>query len=428
MRTIKCAAIIAACISLLLFGLILLDWIIWIFIAPLLLILFISYIIFQDKEPNIELSREISKQKIFENDTAEITLKLKNKGKTIQLLEIFDKLPDRVEIEKGSNFSITSIKKNEELIIKYELNFPIRGHFQIGPLYLRTRDFFGLFTIEEIIDDDAKITVIPKIEDLKGFGSRSRANPFPGLMKTNYAGSGMEFQGIREYVPGDSYKKINWKAFARWNKVVVNEFEMESTTDVIIILDSRQIENIGTLKHNSLEYSIKAAVSLASYYLKRQNKVGIIIYGKSNGELRWIYPESGIKQLYKIINETIETKAEGDFPLNPVINTAAIHMLPKKSLIILLSSLQADFTIDQAVTKLISKNFNVLVLSPSQIDIEFQLNEYNPYYEIAYKTLKFERKNIISRIRSKGAIVIDWNPAISLSLSLKEVEQYRVKR
>jgi uncharacterized protein (DUF58 family) len=424
---VKCAAIIAACVGLLLFGLFLLDWVIWIFIAPLILILFTSFLLFKNKEPSIELVREISNGKIFENDRAEITLKLKNKGHSIQFLEIFDKLPDRVSIEKGSNFSVTSFKQKEEFTIKYEIGCPVRGHYQIGPLYLRMRDFFGLFTIEKIIDDDAKLTVIPKVEDLKGFGSRSKSNPFPGIMRTNYAGSGMEFHGIRNYTPGDNFKKINWKAFARWNNIMVNEFEIDSTTDVIIILDSREIENIGALKHNSLEYSIKAAVALASHYLKKRDKVGIIIYGKSDGSLKWIYPESGKKQLYKIIKEIVETQPEGEYPLNPVINTASVHMLPRKSLVILISSLQADFTIAQAITKLIANKFNVLVLSPSPLDIEFQLKDYDQYYEIAYKTLKLERKNILSRLRSKGAIVVDWNPALPLSLSLKEVEQYRIK-
>jgi uncharacterized protein (DUF58 family) len=336
-------------------------------------------------------------------------------------------LPNRVKIGKGSNYALTSFKQNEEIIIKYTISCPVRGYYQIGPLHLRLKDYLSLFFKEKIIDDDAKLTVIPRVEDLKGFISRAKANPYPGLMQTNYAGTGMEFHGIRSYTTGDSYKKINWKAFARWNNMMVNEFETESTTDVIIILDSREIENIGTLKHNTLEYNIKAAIALAAHYLKIHDRVGIIIYGKTDGKLRWVYPESGKKQLYKIITEIVETQPEGDIPLNTVINTAVMHMIPRRSLVILISSLQNDQTITEAITQLLARKFKIYVISPSPLDIEYSLHSYDPYFEVAYKTLKFERKNNLSRLRNKGAIVVDWNPSLPLSLSLKEVEQYRIK-
>lgn len=427
MRTKKHSGLIAACLGLLAFGLILLDWVIWVFIASLVLILFISYMLFYPKEINVEIVREISNVKIFENDEAEVTLKIKNKGKTLSFLEIFDLLPDRIKIGKGSNYALVSLRENEEITIKYTVICPIRGHYQIGPLHLRMRDYFSFFVEEKIVDDDAKITVIPRVEEIKGFTTRSKVNPFPGLLKTNYAGSGIEFHSIRRYTPGDSYKKINWKAFARWNNVMVNEFEMESTTDVIIILDSREIENIGTLKHNPLEYNIKAAISLTSYYLKKRDRVGLIIYGQTDSKLKWIYPESGKKQLYKIIKEVVETQPEGDISLSSVVDTATLYMIPQKSLVILISSLQNDSTISEALIKLIARKFRVYVISPSSLDIEYSLQTYDPIFELAYKILKFERKNYLSRLRNTGAVIVDWNPSLPLSLSLKEVEQYRIR-
>ena len=73
--------------------------------------------------------------------------------------------------------------------------------------------------------------------------------------------------------------------------------------------------------------------------MKRRDRVGLIVYGKSEGKLKWIYPESGKKQLFKIIRELVEVQSKGDFLFHGVINIAMTHMLPKQSLIFLISSL-----------------------------------------------------------------------------------------
>ncbi|GAG07030.1 unnamed protein product, partial [marine sediment metagenome] len=217
---------------------------------------------------------------------------LQNKGRSIHFLEIYDLLPDKVTIEKNSNYSILSLKEDEEITIKYEITCPIRGHYLIGPPQFRIRDYLGMFYKEKISDVSSDLTVIPQIEEISAISVKGKVNPYPGIMQTKRSGIGTEFFGIREYIPGDTFKRINWKSFARWNNLMVNEYELESTTDAIIILDARDIQNIGTITKNPLEYGIKAAVAVASHFLKRRDRVGLIVYGKSEGKLKWIYPES----------------------------------------------------------------------------------------------------------------------------------------
>ena len=166
---------------------------------------------------------------------------------------------------------------------------------------------------------------------------------------------------------------------------------------------------------------------MASKFLKQRDRVGLIIYGKSEGKIKWIYPESGKKQLYKMIRELVEVQSEGDFLFHGVINITMTHMLPKKSLIILISSLDQDQTIPKAVENLIARSFNVIVLSPSPIDIEYSLNKEDPYYQVAGRILSFERNVYLSKIRNTGARVVDWNPNIPLAASLKEVERYQTR-
>ena len=137
MRTRKCAAIVSFCLSLIMFAILFLDWIFLAIIIPFLIFLFIGVLTFRDMEWNIEVSHSLSTSRIFESNTVEVNVHLKNNGKEISFLEIFDMLPSAVQVQKNSNYAILHLKSGEELTMSYELKCPLRGQFQIGPLILQ---------------------------------------------------------------------------------------------------------------------------------------------------------------------------------------------------------------------------------------------------------------------------------------------------
>ncbi len=428
MRTSKCGAIIAGCITLIIIGLLLLEWLILIFLLPLVLLLFLAIIMFYGKEIEIEVIRELSNIKIFENDTCTVKLKIKNHGEKIPLLELFDTLPKKVKIIKNSNYALVNLEKKEEITLKYEIRCPSRGRFILGPLLFRVKGFFGMFYKEAMVETNSSLTVIPQIQEIKDIQMKAKPNIYPGIMQVKHAGIGTEFYGIRKYTTGDTIKRINWKAFARFKDLMVNEYELESTTDLILIVDARENQTFGTMRHNALEYSIKAAVSIASHFLKRRDRVGLISYGDPQGQIKWLYPESGKKQLYKIIEELVSIQAYGDFPFNGVVYRSSTHLLPKKSLVVFISSLEEDPSIPNGLEQLIAFNYNVIIISPSTIDLDYSLKTTNRTNKLTHRILNFQRNNLITDLRKTGAKVIDWNPTLPLAASLKEVEKYHTRR
>jgi len=90
--------------------------------------------------------------------------------------------------------------------------------------------------------------------------------------------------------------------------------------------------------------------------------------------------------------------------------------------------LERDQSIPYAIQNLVAQNFNVIVLSPSPIDIEYSLGPGDINYQVADRILSFERSVFISKLRNTGARVVDWNPTMPLAVSLKEVERLQVRR
>ena len=98
-------------------------------------------------------------------------------------------------------------------------------------------------------------------------------------------------------MPGDPFKDINWKAYAKRGKLMVNEKCRDAVADVIVILDSRDLSRIGTVLKNPLEYGAVAAASVCSFFLKRRDSVGLAIYDES---LAFLEQDVGDKQFFKI--------------------------------------------------------------------------------------------------------------------------------
>jgi uncharacterized protein (DUF58 family) len=126
-----------------------------------------------------------------------------------------------------------------------------------------------------------------------------------GAYNSKYRGGGIEFSEVREYVPGDDVKRIDWNVSARHNSLFVKEFVEENELNIYLILDLSASNNIGFMK-SKLDLSFEVAVSLMFLALKNNDKLGLGIF--TNKLEKFIPSKKGKKQLLRIIKELIEYK------------------------------------------------------------------------------------------------------------------------
>ena len=138
--------------------------------------------------------------------------------------------------------------------------------------------------------------------------------------------AGTEFHSIRDYVPNDPFKKINWKVSAKYRKLMVNQHEVEDVFDAMIFVDARELTRTGTMLRNPLEYSIKAAIAMARTMTKRTNRVGLVTY---NNRIRVIGPGIGENHISMIMGVLTGTYSMGNVTLKSAINTATPYMTPR---------------------------------------------------------------------------------------------------
>ena len=287
-----------------------------------------------------------------------------------------------------------------------------RGFYTIGPVSIRMQDTFGMFHKEKEVQVYDDFLVFPKMEDLKDTFVKSKVPKiFTGAVNIRQPGPGSEFYSLRDYYQGDEFRSINWKAYARSGKLMINERERDAVSDIILIVDSRSVAETGPVSRNALVYSTRAAASLAKYFLSRRDSVGLVVYGN---EIVSVDRDTGKKQLYVILTKLAGAMARGEVPLQVVVNRILPH-INKGSPIIVLSNLESDPTIVNALRDVRARDFDVTVLSPSSLEFEFDARRLD---SVGYEVLKTERDVLISELRAMGVFICDWEPDMLLSTAL----------
>ena len=419
MWTRKAALMLTSGISLILIGMMISNF--QLMIAGLTFISFLAINGWVSGHSDLEITRtingtETTMANVYKGDDVIVELTISNNSyRRTQQLEVFDNVPHEMKMRQGINQMRMNLGPGQSARIKYRVRCPLRGHYTLGPVSVRYRNAFNLFANESKVQDRTDITVFPQVREIEEALLRSDVpKMYTGATTLKTPGPGMEFYSLREYLPGDAFRSINWKAFARTGELMVNEKTRDAVTDVFIILDTRDVSRIGTVLKNPLEMGTIAAASVSNYFIRRRDSGALVTYGD---KMDYLPPETGDKQGYKVLSNLAAVRAKGSMPLQAVTNAMSSRM-SRGSPVFIISSLEGDGTTLPAIRNLAGRGHEVIVLSPSSIDLERLVSRIP---RMSYEVLKLERQNRLTAISGYGAKVIDWMPDVELSQALLQV-------
>lgn len=169
-------------------------------------------------------------------------------------------------------------------------------------------DVLGLFDVRAYFPNPVAVKVFPRTADLRSQSLRPRGgalNESVGLHHIRRRGLAGELREIREYMYGDGFKYIAWKATARRRKLMVRDLETEIVVTNQIIIDIGGSMRGGSPGNSKLDYAIDTAAALARVAVDNGDRVGLITYdSRVYSELK---PESGHHHYLKLIDRLVET-------------------------------------------------------------------------------------------------------------------------
>ncbi|HDI75509.1 MAG: hypothetical protein DRJ52_07895 [Thermoprotei archaeon] len=389
------------------------SWYTLLYTIPVLVFLWYSQIT-TPKDLKVSVTRKMRERTLFAGDSTTVRLTVKNLDDKPVNLEVVDTLPLGSRVISGSNKVCTVLRPGEEITVEYSVEFPLRGHYTIGPTRVSTSDPAGIAELELIVENEDYITVFPKFEPIKTVYIRPRyTGVWPGFISTRRSGLGSEFYGVRDYIPGDDLRRINWKVSARRGKLASNEYESENVTDAVVVLDTTGLESLGEYLTPVLEAMVSAAASLAYSLITQGNRVGLLVHGRYKLHVN---PGFGKKQFLRILHYLADVKPGAAMMVDQVVTFMLPYMLRPQAQVIVISPM-LDINILYALRELAGLEYSIIIVSPDP----YSLPAKSKAEEIAFRIMSLERLNKIEKVKEYCA-VIDWK----LTASLEEVlKRYR---
>ena len=415
MRTPFASGLVGASVAFLFVGLAARSWEVVLLALPPLTFLALGTLA-PPPRPQVDAARVLSRDRLSVGAEVEVSVTVRNEGPALDLVELVDLVPPEVRIVRGTNHAVVSLPTDESFVMRYVAKPVLKGEYRIGPLRVRALNPLGLDMEDAVTAPETTLAVAPAIESLaKARIGPRRTRPWFGHVTSRQIGPGVEFWGIRDYRPGDDVRRINWKASARLDILLSNEYVGERSGDVVIVLDARREAAVGTAETNAVEIGVRAALGVAEFVLASKNRVGLIV---QRDVLDWVPPAFGRRQLYRILDHLIHVRAGGEWPFT-FVSWVLSRYFPRDALVVLISPL-TDRTALEAVTNLVAQGYDVTVVSPSPLLIEHAILAPSPAEALAFRILARERANLVAQLR-RVAQVVDWDPTIPLALPLRRL-------
>lgn len=236
------------------------------------------------------------------------------------------------------------------VLLTYRTTPRQRGRFSFGDIHVRGRSLLSLSLWQKRIAAAREVDVYPDILSVRRYDLLLRAQRLEqaGFRRTRRRGPGTDFESLREYVPDDEYRRIDWKATARRGRPFTREYEQERGRTIMLLIDAGRMMSAQVGELSKLDHAVNAALMLAYVALSRDDSVGLIVFADTVKAL--VPPRKGRAYLQRIVEELYDvqpTMTEPDY------RTAMYHLhdrARKRSLAVLFT----DLVDEQASRRLIA--------------------------------------------------------------------------
>ncbi len=241
-------------------------------------------------------------EKLSNGDVNVISIFLENSYTIPVTISVIDEIPLQFQVRDFNYTLKLSPKANK--IITYNLRPVKRGEYHFGALNIYVTSLLGLVKRRYKFDNGAMVPVYPSFMQMHKYEliAISQQLPETGIKRMRKIGHSMEFETIREYVPGDDPRSINWRATARKSDLMINHYRDEKSQQVYCIIDKGRTMQLPFEGLSLLDYSINASLVLSNIAIKKQDKAGLITFSDKMGAL---LPADNKRSQLKLILETL---------------------------------------------------------------------------------------------------------------------------
>ena len=364
--------------------------------------------------------------KFSNGDDNGIKIRIINRYAFRATVRIIDELPHQFQ---KRDFEIrTVLKKKENKFFSYDLRPTERGVYSFGNLIVFAASPLGLVAKKYTFNKAQEVSVYPSFLQLRKYDLMAFTNRLfeYGLKKIRRIGHTMEFEQIKEYVQGDDIRNINWKATAKKNQLMVNQYQDEKSQPVYSVIDKGRVMKMPFEELSLLDYAINATLVISNIAIKKQDKAGMFSF--SNGIENRVVAERRSSQMNLILETLYNLQTnfvESDFSRLYIDIKRNIN---HRSLLLLYTNFETLDALHRQLPYLqaISKQHLLVVIFFENTELtQFAEKQAETVHQIFQQTIAekfvYEKKLIVNELRKYGIQTILTKPQ---DLTLNTINKY----
>lgn len=352
-------------------------------------------------------------------DEAEAEYEIQSRGARRLRYAIFDVLPRGIE-RLGPGPGVDRIAAHGVRVITFRVAGRERGRWPLGPVVVRVSGRLGLVQRTFRFAPEDSVLVTPSMTGVRRYRLLTLQHRLrdAGVRAIRRRGEGTNFTSLREYVVGDDPRRIDWKATARREKLIIREYTVEQGQTVLVAVDAGRLMTQMAGQFSRFEHALSSATLLADIATQNGDQVGAILF---DDQVRAFVPAARGRQAVQRLRDAFvparATMAEPDY-------AAAFRMLAarhrKRSLIVLytdvidprasqaLIALTARSAMRHALVVVALRNDALMAAAvPTAVSGSAEL-----YESAAAEELVMAREEALVRMRHAGVTVLDVSPRL----------------
>jgi uncharacterized protein (DUF58 family) len=338
---------------------------------------------------------------------------------------VLEEIPLQLQV-RNNEFELELVPRKEHFIT-YELHPKKRGLYRFGKCNILVRHL-GLFERKYVLDEELEIPCYPSFIQMRKYQLLATTDRLVemGVKRIRRIGSTMEFDHIREYVKGDEYKHMNWKASAKHKRLMVNQYQEEKSQPIYSFIDIGRVMRMPFNDMTLLDYAINSTLVLSNAAILKQDRAGLLTFGKKCEN--HIPPEKNNKQM-KLISDKLYGIST-NFEESEFGNLYAFmrRHVNKRSLIFLYSNFETLDALNRQlpflrmmgkthiVVAVVFKNTELIQMAKEEAKSAVEI-----YNKIIAEKFVYEKSLIIQELNRNGLQTIYTSPE---DLSIKSINKY----
>jgi uncharacterized protein (DUF58 family) len=225
----------------------------------------------------IKASRNLP-DKLSNGDKNPLEILVTNLYNTAVYVKIIDELP--VQFQER-DFEMKDIIQSEaSRTFSYAIRPTERGEYHFGGLQIFASTTLGFAQRKFSFNQDAMVPNYPSFLQLRKYELMAFTNKLRdyGLKKIRRIGHTMEFEQIKDYVQGDDVRNINWKASAKRNQLMINQYQDEKSQPVYSVIDKGRVMKMPFEGLKLVDYAINSTLVISNIALKKGDKAGMFSF------------------------------------------------------------------------------------------------------------------------------------------------------